>query len=148
MDLRTLLLLTSVYVLTLAQDDAHRLPTNVIPSEYTIDLTLTADFFTSKVFTGTVAIKINVAESTRAITLNSANITYPEGSVTLTSEGNDILVLEDIQYDEEHQQITLTADQELNGEYVLSFANYEALLHEDMYGFYLSYYTDEDGNNQ
>ncbi|GJQ73766.1 hypothetical protein Trydic_g18707 [Trypoxylus dichotomus] len=142
---KTLIFLLLCAFIKAQEDEAnYRLPRNVIPKRYNIELTLEPDFYETKSFLGTVSIEVTVTETTNTITLNSASISY--STITATPEsGGDALTLE---YEERqnYTRIVLTAASELTaGNYTLKFENYTAILHEDMSGFYLSSYTNETG---
>ncbi|GJQ73767.1 hypothetical protein Trydic_g18708 [Trypoxylus dichotomus] len=133
-----------------AQEDKpnYRLPRNVMPNRYNIELTLDPDFYETKSFLGTVSIEVTVIENTKTITLNSANISYSTITATLDS-GNDTFTLQ-LEEQQNYTRIVLTAASDLTAgsNYTLTFENYTAKLHEDMAGFYLSSYTNETNQTE
>ncbi|KAI4459110.1 protease m1 zinc metalloprotease [Holotrichia oblita] len=149
-----ILILSLFYIHIHAQDtedpDPYRLPTNVIPSRYELELTVPENFNVTANFTGTVSITLTLREPNNTITLNSLYITYPDDSITITYEDEDSVVQTEIltiEQLEEYEMIVLTAEFELQPDvsYTLKFENYEGILHDDMAGFYLSSYTNADG---
>jgi aminopeptidase N/puromycin-sensitive aminopeptidase len=110
---------------------AQRLPTTVIPEHYT--LLLTPDL-KAATFTGVETIEVTLAEPSKAITLNSAEIEFQ--SVAISSGGNQQTAT--VTSDKEKEQTTFTvADQIPAGKATLSIA-YTGILNNQLRGFYLS----------
>lgn len=154
MGLRKFLILISLfYIQTVAQDaDPYRLPENVKPSRYELELWVEDDFSVTATFTGTVSITIRLETASNTITLNSMNISYPDNSYTVTLADDEDpvpiqLTLEEV---DTYEMIVLTAEENLvpGVDYILKFENYEGILHDDMSGFYLSSYTNAENETE
>jgi puromycin-sensitive aminopeptidase len=124
---------------------AYRLPYSVVPSRY--HLTLVPDL-AGATFTGDVSIDVNVAEPVTTIVLNAAELTID--SATLTPTGNDATALEpsSITLDADEERVTLTfPDPVPTGPATLQLS-FTGILNDKLHGFYLSTFTDDDGNEQ
>ncbi len=144
----------------------YRLDVNVKPESY--DIYLKPNLLDAK-FLGKVLIKVNIAEPTKTITLNGAELKVVAAFVTnnaseslSTFEG---IALDDINseelgskpssslewisssLDEELERITLTATKDYNGETYLGIV-FEGILNDKLRGFYRSTFIDGDENEQ
>ncbi|KAK9737306.1 Peptidase M1 N-terminal domain [Popillia japonica] len=130
----------------------NKLPENVKPSRYELELWVEDDFSVTATFTGTVSITIRLETASNTITLNSMNISYPDNSYTVTlADDEDAepiqLTLEEV---DTYEMIVLTSEEDLQAgvDYILKFENYEGILHDDMSGFYLSSYTNAENETE
>lgn len=118
----------------------YKLPTNVIPSEYTIVL---VPSLLDDTFQGTINIRIDIVEATASITFHAAEIVFLE-TFLIDNQGNMVSVLEQLD-DNERQLRILKFDSELPiGTYDL-WISYSGILRDDGYGFYKSSYDTSDG---
>ncbi len=111
---------------------AQRLAKTVVPSHYT--LALTPDIKAAK-FSGDETIDITLAEATKTITLNAAEITFK--SVTATA-GSAAPVSATVSLDAEKEQATFTFPSELPAGKVTLAIAYDGILNNELRGFYLS----------
>ncbi len=110
---------------------AQRLPSTVVPAHYT--LMLTPDL-KAATFSGIETIDVVVKETTKSITLNSAEIVFKSVSVTAAGKQQTASV----RLDKEKEQATFTfSDSIPEGKATLSI-NYEGILNNELRGFYLS----------
>ncbi|MDA0797520.1 MAG: M1 family metallopeptidase [Chloroflexi bacterium] len=118
----------------------HRLPANVRPVRYAIEL---APDLTSFTFTGSEKIAVQVAEPTWQILLNAAEMEITAASVTL-ADGTSITASASV--DEDAERATLLLESELPaGEATLSLT-FNGTLNDQLRGFYRSQYEGPDGN--
>lgn len=109
----------------------QRLPQTVVPNHYT--LTLTPDL-KAATFTGVEAIDVTINKPVKAITLNSAEITFD--SVSISSAGKQQNAA--VSFDTEKEQATFTiADAIPAGKATISI-HYRGILNGQLRGFYLS----------
>jgi puromycin-sensitive aminopeptidase len=117
----------------------HRLPSNVRPSRYAIELTPDLTSFT---FTGSETIAVQVSEPTRQILLNAAEMEITAASVTL-ADGTSIAGSASV--DEDAERATLLLESELPaGEATVSLT-FNGTLNDQLRGFYRSQYEGPDG---
>jgi aminopeptidase N/puromycin-sensitive aminopeptidase len=111
--------------------NSQRLPGTIRPDHYA--LTLTPDL-KAATFSGIESIEIVLAEPTKSITLNAAEIAFQ--SVTVTASGKEQTAT--VALDKDKQQATVTFSDELPaGKATLSIA-YTGILNNELRGFYLS----------
>ncbi|KAF9559182.1 hypothetical protein EC968_006723 [Mortierella alpina] len=116
------------------------LPTNVTPSHYTLTITPDLKEYT---FRGYVEINITIHEATKAIQINTKELTLKWGRVEI--DGKELEAVSTT-FDEHRETTTLTFAEELRkGEAVLNIY-YDGILNDKMSGFYRSSYKDADGN--
>jgi hypothetical protein len=129
----------------------YRLPTNVIPSHYTITLDPLIEDDDPKTFTGEVQITVKVTEETENIILHYNDLSITE--IKVTSVNDDTEFFANYDYDSVTHFCTIKIYSEgdenrmfkENEEYIITI-NYSGHHRSDMYGFYRSSYKDEDGN--
>lgn len=129
------------------EDDPYRLPTSVVPTHYTITLILKENFGPEGVFTGSVAINLNIVESVQEITLQAQYLTINENDITLTCGGSNTNLFSSLSNDTAYYKITVRSSAVLTAgsSCILSILNYEGILADDMQGLYRSSYTNKDG---
>lgn len=130
-------------------DDPYRLPRTVFPEHYELVLRLDEDFGSTGVYTGSVKINVYTTTTTQEIILHSKYLNINETQVYLTC--NQTLYPTVIVNLSDYEMISLvlpTGSTPIPSESncVLEFGSFTGVLGDDMYGFYRSYYTDE--NNQ
>lgn len=147
-----LLLVFSFATLSLGQDQAvdqfqnYRLPTNVIPSRYSlwvlIDLAEVS-------FSGNVTIAVRVTEPTFLISLNYKDITVDWNGVSLrTSNENRAFTLQSMELRHLDEIADLRFTEQLPvGEYLISLS-FGAMMRTDMRGLYTSSYRYSDGTTR
>ncbi len=110
---------------------AQRLPTNVIPTHYT--LKLEPDLKTAT-FTGTEKIDVNIKQATNSITLNAAEIKFQ--SVVIFPNGPRQTGT--VSLDADKQQATFTFPQTVAAGSAVIEIHYTGILNNELRGFYLS----------
>lgn len=110
---------------------AQRLPTNVIPTHYT--LKLEPDLKTAT-FTGTEKIDVNIKQATNSITLNSAEIKFQ--SVVIFPNGPRQTGA--VSLDPDKQQATFTFPHPIAAGSAVIQIHYTGILNNELRGFYLS----------
>ncbi len=110
---------------------AQRLPQTVRPEHYT--LTLTPDL-KAATFSGAETIDVTLAEATKSITLNSAEIAFQR--VTVTAGGKEQPAT--VSSDKEKEQTTFTFPQQLAADKATLSIAYTGILNGELRGFYLS----------
>src|SRR5215831_8892138 len=127
-------ILTSTLIMMCAAVTAHaqwRLPTTVTPSHY--DLSFTVDIPHAR-FEGTETIRVDLAEPTRTIVLNAAEIAFREVTIgTGASLQRATVALNDV-----YQTATLTVPKVLPRGATEIHATYTGILNDKLRGFYLS----------
>lgn len=115
-------------------------------------MTLTPFISEEKFFYGEVEIDFTVQKSLKTVVLNQENLEIISQTLSmLSSDGNELKIeLKECQKDDQYQKLECTLlSQTLEPEnhYQLKF-EYAGVVHDDMRGFYESYYFDEDGNKK
>ena len=110
---------------------AQRLPAGVVPMHY--GLTLAPDLKAST-FTGDETLDVSIQQSTSAITLNAAEITF--GAVTITAQGSTQTAT--VTLDADKEQATLHIAQALPVGPASIHILYTGILNNELRGFYLS----------
>jgi puromycin-sensitive aminopeptidase len=118
---------------------SHRLPTNVRPVRYAIELAPDLATFT---FTGSETIQVQVEEPTREILLNAAEMEITAASVTL-ADGRSVEA--SVSLDEDAERATLQFGSDIPaGAATLSFT-FNGTLNDQLRGFYRSQYEGPNG---
>ena len=110
---------------------AQRLPTTVIPTHYTLELTPDLKAAT---FSGDEAIDVNISQATRSITLNAIEINFL--SVTIFPNGPQQTGA--VSLDAGKQQATFTFPNALPAGNATIKIHYTGILNDELRGFYLS----------
>ncbi len=118
-------------VLFAAAASAQRLPTNVTPAHYTLKL---APDLKTATFTGVEKIDVNVAQPTKSITLNAAEIKFD--SVEAVSGGTRQTAT--VTLDADKQQATFTFPDTIAAGSAVLEIHYSGILNNELRGFYLS----------
>lgn len=117
--------------LSAASAFAQRIPTNVVPAHYTLALT---PGLKTATFSGVETIEVNLKQSTNAITLNAAEITFQ--SVTVTANGATQTGI--VSLDAGKEQATFTFPQAIPAGSATLDIRYTGILNNELRGFYLS----------
>lgn len=124
----------------------YRLPTNIIPNAYVINVTPHINESDNFTFDGEVNISAAVANKTNSIVLHSAEITIHN---VVISVGNDTFEIVKKNLTEEYNFFTIELAQELQvGATVIIKIKYTGYLNEEMRGFYRSSYVDVNGKTR
>ncbi|CAG8697040.1 14609_t:CDS:10, partial [Ambispora leptoticha] len=119
--------------------ERQTLPTTVKPLHYDITLTPNLEDFT---FKGSEAIRLNINNHTKQITLNVHQIKVQVAKLDSTNAS-------DITYDDEKHTVTFTFPNELQaGTSAVLYIDFTGILNDKMCGFYRSSYTDTAGNKK
>jgi puromycin-sensitive aminopeptidase len=123
-------------------DNPYRLPTNVEPTHYDLELTPNIDAAT---FTGHVAITLDVHETVDQLQLNAVELEFT--SITLTDATGATQSLT-ATFDEKFERATVALRSPLAvGRASLAVA-FTGILNDQLVGFYKSTYVDTDGVTQ
>jgi len=125
---------------TATVDQSFRLPKTIKPRNYHIDLVPDLTKFT---FAGSVAIEVDVLESTSVVKLNAKEL---EISTFFATNAAGTRLDGKISLDDETEIATITFDGTLGkGSWTLS-ATFTGILNDKLKGFYRSIWTDDKGN--
>jgi puromycin-sensitive aminopeptidase len=116
----------------------HRLPRAVVPRRY--DLTIEPDLETC-VFTGTVAIAVDVTEPTAEIVLNARDLDVDDATVVQSGTTHDVTVT----LDTSDERLHLRLSHAIDAGPATVHCTFTGKLHDDLVGFYRSRYTDDAG---
>ncbi len=119
------------------------LPTNVLFTNYNIELTPNFDKFDKFKYSGTEVILLSIIKPTETIILNSHELVIE--SALLKYNSNDLY--SNISYDEETQQVTLKFPMIQSGNYKL-YISFTGTHNDQMAGFYRSKYTNQTGQDK
>lgn len=137
----------SVLTGTPREDLNYRLPNNTIPSHYDIVLTTRVDEGIRE-FTGVVTIDVTVVEETNSFVLNARQLKFDKATVQSGSESPEEL---QIVYEEQREFLILTRKVEApfakDSKLKLN-VTYNGVLRNDNAGFYMTTYTDVNGNER
>ena len=115
---------------------AQRLPTTVTPSHY--DLNITVDLQRAR-FEGSETIRVDLAQPTRTIVLNAAEIAFRDVTIGVGASSQKATV----SLSEPLQTATLTVAKPLPKGATEIHLSYVGILNDKLRGFYLS--TEKDG---
>ena len=115
---------------------AQRLPAGVTPSHY--DLNFDVDLAKAR-FDGTETIRVDIAQPTRAIVLNAAEIAFRE----VTIESGSTRQTATVSLNETQQTATFTVPQPLPKGAAQIHISYGGILNDKLRGFYLSTENDQ-----
>ncbi|MGQ0832195.1 MAG: M1 family metallopeptidase [Microthrixaceae bacterium] len=116
----------------------HRLPRSILPRRY--DLTVTPDL-AAATFDGSVDIDVDVAEPSRAVTLNAIELEIDQAWVTADGHRHEATVA----LDAEAERATLALDAELPAGPAVVSLRFRGVLNDKLRGFYRSNFTDDAG---
>lgn len=136
----------TVPLLQRADEDPYRLPTTVLPESYAVTIIVEEDFALKGAFTGSVTINIKIVEEVEEITLQARFLEIDEDKVELTC-GNATNLFESLRNETEYHKIFVKAKNLIPAETscTLKFEDFKGELHDDMNGFYRSWYENENG---
>jgi len=124
----------------------YRLPDNVIPVHYNIKLIpyIVKDNFT---FEGESNVNIRICHVTQNLSLHVLELTINEAETSLFDNNGIIYTPAMYNYDNLTQILVLNFNDELSpGNYILNMG-YVGILHNDLEGFFISSYINEEGND-
>ena len=125
----------------MGNDSDYRFGREIVPSHYQIML---EPDIAGATFSGSEVIDFELHEPTDTIVLNSIELDITTATVT----GNGRTLDAEVSYDEDLERATLTLGETIDpGDYQLSLV-FTGLLNDQLHGFYLSKYTDPDGNEK
>jgi len=127
----TLALLTVAAGLLTREASAQRLPADVTPSHY--DLRFDVDLANAR-FTGTETIRVDLAQPTRTIVLNAAEITFRE----VTVESGSTRQTAAVALNDARQTAAFTVPRQLPKGPAQIHITYGGILNDKLRGFYLS----------
>lgn len=132
------------------KNDPYRLPTSIVPRNYTITLVLKENFGPDGVFTGSVVINLDILETVQTITLQAQYLTIKPDSISLTCGNNITNLFYSLTNDTAYHKIIISSTEELTAgsSCVLQILNYEGVLDDDMRGLYRSSYTNKNGETE
>ncbi|XP_076637043.1 uncharacterized protein LOC143349583 [Colletes latitarsis] len=121
----------------------YRLPENIIPLEYLIDVTPHIKTFT---FDGEVTIRAQVTTETNEIVLHSSEIKHDKITVSLQGK---MLNINNKNTTEKYDLLTIVLSEQLkSGSEITITIKYSGFLNEEMRGFYRSSYTTSNGDTR
>ncbi len=125
----------------------YRLPKNLKPFLYEITTFAVFDILTEPTsFDGLTVIKFTCIESTNLITFHKVNLDFH--SINVQSDQNELTILS-TDYDLDTQLYYVTLDQPLlNNQNYSILINYSGIVESDNFGYFKSYYFDEDGKSK
>ena len=122
-------------------DPSYRLPRQVVPRHYRLRMEPDLD---SATFAGSEVVTLDVVEATDRVELNAAELQIDQARFV---RGNASAHAE-VEYDEERQRATLRLSEPLStGRWELH-CRFTGILNDQLRGFYLSTFDDDDGNRQ
>lgn len=119
----------------------HRLPRDVVPSRYDIELTPDLEAFT---FDGFERIAVELVNRVDSITLNAIEIDIQVATLVAGDQRMDCSV----SYDEEMQRATFDLPSTAPAGDATLELTFKGILNDQLHGFYRSTFTDVEGNEQ
>lgn len=129
---------------------SYRLPNNTRPISYDVQLTTHVHTQTDFSFTGEVAVRFLVVQTSNTITLHQRQLTIGEYSLVLARNPTVNIPLNVVEYDNVTEFLTFTLTSGSLGivsEYILTI-KYNGTLRTDPGGFYRSSYEAADGSRR
>nr|XP_034185421.1 putative aminopeptidase-2 [Osmia lignaria] len=121
-------------------DSEYRLPQNLSPSKYYIDVKTDVNQADNFTFDGTVRIDTVVKQKTKTIVLHSSDLSHDNVNVLV---GDKSVAVLSFTVDKKYDFLTIEVAQELQvGQNVTIVVGFKGSLNEDMRGFYRSWYFD------
>ncbi len=117
----------------------HRLPTNVVPTNYALELTPHLD---AAVFDGSVVVSLEVKEATTTLSFNILDL---ELSAICVRDAAGIEHAATLSTDTTYERATLTLSEELAVGVATLSMNFTGELNDKLVGFYRSTYQDLEG---
>ena len=124
------------------ESDVKKLPGNVRPLRYAIDLAPDLEAFT---FDGSVSIEVEVVEATERITLNAAELDIASAVVTL-ADGRSVEGA--VEIDEDEETAVFSFGETLPAGRASLACDFTGVLNDQLRGFYRSEYVDEGGEKR
>ncbi|MFQ5552500.1 MAG: M1 family metallopeptidase [Thermoplasmata archaeon] len=121
-------------------EETYRLPSSVIPEQYTLSLTPDLEALT---FEGTADIEVTVRDPTSEISMNAVELEVTAAHLTL--EDGRILEPERLSQDEKAERLTFTFAETLPVARVVMSLRFTGILNDQLRGFYRSRYTNPEG---
>ena len=125
----------------MAETNPHRLPRTVLPRRY--DLHLVPDL-EAATFSGTVAVEVEVVETTAEVVLNAIELEVDEAWVEVDGTRHAAAAT----LDAEHERATLALDTELAPGAATVHLAFRGTLNDKLRGFYRSTFVDDDGTDR
>ena len=126
----------------MADLDPYRLPTDVTPVRYELEL---APDLEAATFAGTVAIAVTVHRPVSEVVLNALELEIDEAYV-LDASGERLDAT--VRLDAESERAFLALSGELRDGTATVHARFRGILNDKLHGFYRSTFTDGDGNER
>ena len=123
----------------MAESNPHRLPRTIVPARY--ELTLEPDL-PGAVFSGSVAISVDVVEPTDTVVLNAIELEIDEAWVLLA---NGRRLDAGVSLDEPAERASLTIGETLPIGPASVHIRFRGILNDKLHGFYRSTFTDDQG---
>ncbi|MCE2530301.1 MAG: M1 family metallopeptidase [Acidimicrobiia bacterium] len=122
-------------------DPSYRLPRQVVPRHYRLRMEPDLD---SATFAGSEVVTLDVVEATDRVELNAAELRIDQARFVRSNASAHA----EVEYDEELQRATLLLAQPLSAGRWELHCRFSGILNDQLRGFYLSTFDDEDGNEQ
>lgn len=132
--------------IAIQKNDPYRLPSSVLPEHYAISIIVEENFHQKGIFTGSVAINLNVVQDLEEIILHANGLEIDENKIQVTC-GNTSELFESLTNNTDYHKLIIKAKSLIPAgtSCILKFEDYEGVLLDDMIGFYRSWYQDENG---
>ncbi len=123
----------------MSASEAVVLPSNAIPSKYTLRLRPDLEKF---VFSGEEVIDLDISETITEIMMNSSEIEIESAQL---ESGGAVIPVSGIVFDKEREAVTLTLAEPASAGPAKLSINFTGVLNDKLRGFYRSQYTTESG---